>query len=147
MVAARHDLAIPGEPTQVRRIELARKAVDEVTAGLRPPIQDGQVLPAKPDRASPGTSFTTDAPASVFPQDDRAADGAHRLTAADLPTHEGAGRAPAEHVRRLGPAERATDQEDTEPLEQVGFALCVRAREDVQVGRRRERKGSIVAKI
>src|SRR5258705_7554254 len=147
MIAAGHDLAVPTEAAKVRRVQFPGEPVDEIAAGLGSLGQDGEVLPAEADCASPGTSFTAHTPAAVFPLHDRAANGACRLTAADLPTHEGAGRAPAEHVCRLGPAERAANQQDTEALEEVSFALSVRAREDVQVGRRRERKGSIVAKI
>ena len=147
VIAAGDDLAIPAEAAQVGRVELAREAVDEVAAGLGALGQDGQVLPAEPDRAGPGTPFATHSPASVLARHDRAANGADRLPATHLTAHEGAGRAPAEHVGRLGSAERATKHEDAEPFEQIGFALSVRSREDVQVGRRREREGSIVAKI
>src|SRR4029077_3149419 len=109
MIAPRQDLAVASEDTQVSRVERAREAVDEVAARLRPLGQDREILPAEADRAGPGASLSTHAPAAVLALDDGAPHRAHRVTAADLAAHEGAGRVPAEHLRRLRTAERATE--------------------------------------
>src|SRR5258705_2095744 len=101
MIAPRQDLAVASEATQVSRVELAREAVDEVAARLRPLGQDREILPAEADRARPGTAFAADTPATVLALDDGAAHHAHRVTPPDLASHDRAGRVPAEHVRPL----------------------------------------------
>jgi len=147
VIPAREDLAVATHPAQVGRVELTRESVDEAPARLRAVGEDGQVLPPEADGARPGATLASHAPGTVIAARDGATDRAHRVGTPDIAGHEGARRVPAEHVRRLGATKRAAKEQDAERFEEVRLALSVEAAQDVQVGRRREGEGSIVAKI
>ena len=99
-----------GRAPRVCRIELAGEAVEEVAARLRPPVDDGQVLPAERDHARPGTPFAAHSPGPSSRGARSRGESARGVSPRRIsPPTNGAGGAPARAFGRLGSAERAAD--------------------------------------
>src|SRR5215467_7488448 len=147
MVTSSEHLPIAAVGSQVCGLDLRGKSIDEVSARLRSATQDGQILPSERNGTSPRTALSVHHPSPVFRLSDAAAQLPH-----DVATHHGAvdrrrSSAPKRQVYRLGTSKRASNQQQSECLEEVGFPLGVRPAQDVETAIRMEGKGTIITKI
>src|SRR5215470_4030097 len=132
----------------MRRVELAGKAIEEVAPNLRCTVQDCHVLPAEGDGPSPRTSFASDHPHPVLTRLDHATERSRGLSTTQRSCQDGRlSRIPTGKVCSLHPPKGPPNQQDGEPLQEVGFALGIGARQDVQARGCSEGKYVKVAEI
>src|SRR5262249_54262815 len=134
-VTARENLTEADERRRVIRIEPGGEPVDEVPAARRPPVHDLEILPPERDRARPLRSrLACRLPSAVLKPRERPANGPARLTPDKVARKGRALGPPAGQFGRPGSAERPPSDDETEGLQEVGFALGVRPSNDVQMG-------------
>src|SRR5262245_32675101 len=117
----------------MRRVELAGKTIEEVASNLRRTVQDSHVLPAECDGTSPRTSLSSDRPHPVVARLNHASERSRDLSTTKRSRDNGAlRRVPSGKFCGLGPPKGPPNQQDGKPLQEVGFPLGIRARQDVQ---------------
>ena len=147
MIPARQDPAIPRMGGEMRRLELARKAVEEIPTRLGTAVEDPEILPAERNGASPGAPLARHDPPTVLATTQFAAEASRHLASRELARQRGGGRVPAREISRLGTAKRASNEKDAKSFEEVGFALGVRTAQNIERRFRAEREGAIITEI
>src|SRR6266542_438432 len=147
-IASLQDLAVPTPRRQVGWVELPSEAVEEITPRLGRSVNDSHVLPAEGNDAGPCTAFSRHRPDPVLARLDHAPETSRPLSSPQLTCHHrGLWAVPARELRCPGPAEGSSDQEDPEPLQEIGLPPSIGARNNVEARRRREGEGVEVPKI